>query len=92
MLAENQQPCGLDSITNTQNKLHKDNNFDGYNFSSYSQTPYKDLTSSELRAEYPKTFNSHRNMLARRKLGAIIHPSLLKFRDFLTALGPCEEP
>lgn len=48
-----------------------------------------ELTSMALRAKYPAEANSHRAMLSRRKVGALVAPSLVTFRDFLRHVGPC---
>lgn len=50
------------------------------------------LTSAALRKRYRVEANSHRAMLSRRKLGALVSHDLLNFRDFLRHSGRCPKP
>jgi hypothetical protein len=50
------------------------------------------LTPKALRTKYKAEWNSHRAMLSRRKKGAKVSKKLLRFPDFLRALGPCPTP
>nr|WP_321461058.1 hypothetical protein [uncultured Cohaesibacter sp.] len=49
----------------------------------------KSLSKMELRKEFKKEANSHRNMLQRVKsYGAVVHPDFHDFRSFLLLVGP----
>jgi hypothetical protein len=56
------------------------------------QVVYDLFSFGELKVEYPKSFNSWKNMKARVKdNGGYIHESIRSFKDFLNHLGPCEK-
>lgn len=50
------------------------------------------LSRTELREKHPQEYESWKNMKSRRRHGAIVHPSISDFGDFLRLIGPMPEP
>lgn len=50
------------------------------------------LSRTELKNKYPQEYQSWKNMKSRRHDGAVVHPSILDFGDFLRLIGLMPEP